>query len=675
MDKVDIVSQQKKVGKSSSLNRLALIIIAVGIVFILLWIGITGFRIIKSSLSLVNRQDEIEELFDRGIMNTDPDTVNSLVQGTHDDLFTLNQSLSPITKVAPFFSWIPSIGPLLDASPYLLIMAESGSEAAYFANQALKPALSILQNDDESTDSKFPALFEVIERANSDLEKAADELDKLELARSKIKNADELPWRVRSLIYQIDSELPLVQKGLKFAAILPKMIGQGGQKTYLLVAQNEDELRPTGGFISGAGLLVVEDGEIVEISFTDANSVDDWQNKPYEFPPDPFFEIMGMDIFLFRDANYWPDFPTSAETLMKLFSYGQDVNLDGVIAIDQHFLEMLLEVVGPIYIPELEKTVSSQNITAEMRTEWEPDDSQNTEWWRDRKSFMGPLAKALKDHFEQNLTSIDPIYFSRMIDAAANQKHLQIYARDPEIASILAETGLDNHQSDENGQDFLQVIDTSMGFNKVNAAVNRKIEYHVFLDEIGDYKADLNIRYDHLREPHNMECDHGAPPYTPDTKYEHLIDDCYWNYIRVYAPDGSQLIGGSGSIISSDQLLSGRNWDGKARVAKKELENLNVFDNFILLQQGGELTTDFDYLLPPTIVKSSQDGEHYKLVVRKQAGTKSETLLVKVTLPPDSIFIDSNPSPSSVDKRTITFETVLDTDIVISLHFKIHSGS
>ena len=61
-------------------------------------------------------------------------------------------------------------------------------------------------------------------------------------------------------------------------AVLPEILGENGPRTYLLIAQNENELRPTGGFISGSGTLVVENGAIQSIEMIDANNVDELVN-------------------------------------------------------------------------------------------------------------------------------------------------------------------------------------------------------------------------------------------------------------------------------------------------------------------------------------------------------------------------------------------------------------
>jgi hypothetical protein len=83
-------------------------------------------------------------------------------------------------------------------------------------------------------------------------------------------------------------------------------------RTYLILAQNSDELRATGGFISAAGVVRLENGRITDMKLTDSYAVDDL-DQPHPLAPGPLAEQMGAQILLLRDSNWSPDFPASAE--------------------------------------------------------------------------------------------------------------------------------------------------------------------------------------------------------------------------------------------------------------------------------------------------------------------------------------------------------------------------
>ena len=286
-------------------------------------------------------------------------------------------------------------------------------------------------------------------------------------------------------IFAFDEQVVFKVSGyLNSVCLKHELMGVSGPRTYLIVAQNEDELRPTGGFISGAGLLRLNEGAVESLSFLSSDVVDDWQSKPYDLPPSPFQEFLGMDIFLFRDTNFWPDFPSSAERMMGSYSYGQDVALDGVIAVDQQFLRNLLEVAGPLSVSELATTVDAANVISELRAAWEPA-ADDTDWIANRKSFMGPLAAALFQKLTSEPGSVDLVWLAQVMAEAAEQRHFQVYVRDPAAQNALLEAGWAGEHVNTVGQDFLLVTDTNMGFNKVNAAVARSIDYAVSLNGDG----------------------------------------------------------------------------------------------------------------------------------------------------------------------------------------------
>ncbi len=42
---------------------------------------------------------------------------------------------------------------------------------------------------------------------------------------------------------------------------------------------------------------------------------------------------MGIDLWVFRDSNWSPDFPTAARQAVALYRPGQPVSVDGVVAL------------------------------------------------------------------------------------------------------------------------------------------------------------------------------------------------------------------------------------------------------------------------------------------------------------------------------------------------------
>ncbi|MDQ3250315.1 MAG: DUF4012 domain-containing protein, partial [Chloroflexota bacterium] len=126
------------------------------------------------------------------------------------------------------------------------------------------------------------------------------------------------------------SLLPLFDSGLRLGPALPSLLGLHEPKTYLILVQNNHELRATGGFISALGTLTLDKGRVAALDFTDSYNLyrDDAQ---YPLPPAPMQRYMGIPLLLLRDANWSPDLPTTAKLIRALYAQDTGVMIDGLV--------------------------------------------------------------------------------------------------------------------------------------------------------------------------------------------------------------------------------------------------------------------------------------------------------------------------------------------------------
>ena len=458
--------------------------------------------------------------------------------------------------------------------------------------------------------------------------------------------------------------------GLRIAPAIPAIMGMDAPRTYLLTAQNQDELRPTGGFYSGAGILKVERGAIVSMEFIDANLIGDWREKSFAFPPQPLYDLMGLELFLFRDANFWPDFPTSAEQSMDLVSYSLDYPaFDGVLAIDQEFVAALLAVTGPVEMPELGITVDQGNAIQYLRDAWQRGEEKTHGMDCQSQGFPGTLCLSCARQFRNRSGFHGSLYLvDTMIEAIA-QKHLQIYMRDEAVAGTLDELDWDGRLEKAPSEDVLMVVDSNVGYNKVNSLIESAIAYDVTLEGSGEGEAELSLQYVHGGEPSGTACLQGRiEVYKAGGKYEELISGCYWNYLRTYAPVGSTLLDASRHSAPSSAFFNASGWDRPAETIV-EHPDFATFANFFLLPEGESLTTHFHYLLP-TVVTSVGDDKQYQLTVFRQAGVPSKALQVQITVPAGATLSFASPEPVLVSDQTVIFAANLDRDLVFTVRFR-----
>lgn len=653
-------------------GRIARLLLLLGLLILLLWVGLKGWRVYQAARSLMAVEREARALMAGGLTQLDPDAAETLVLNARANIVVLRDELGIIRPFAPYLGWVPKLGPTLVASPYLLDMADAGSEAGATAISSLKPALAIMQRDDFSP-MRLGELLPVLSDAAPELEAADNAIQRYSAAAAGLDAAverDTLPWRVRQLLMASDKWMPAAESGLALAPHLPYLLGQDGPRRYLIMAQNEDELRATGGFLTGAGLLTIMDGQIRDLNFGDANQIDNWREKPYGFPPQPFYDFMGLELFLFRDANYWPDFPVSAQKVMQLYAYGQDAPLpDGAIAIDQEFLRTLVDATGPISVPGTDQVITSDNLLQALRQARDIQEGQEVgEWVKNRKAFLGGFAAAILVKMEMEPGSINLVKLASNMTQASKDRHLSVYVRDPGTAATLAELGWDGHLPQSPPGDFWMAIDSNMGYNKVNILVERSFSYDVILGERPT--ATLTINYRHTGPPGDKLCYQGVEEeFERADDYLSLADQCYWNFLRIYTPLGSNLLDSSRHIVPGDTLFSGETWDSDGQKID-DLPWLTTFANFFLLRRGESVTTYFQYELPAGIIEPDGRDSIYRLNIYKQPGTKQEPLRLMVSLPKGASFLDANPSPVQVSGESLTFNLDISTNTTIDIRYR-----
>ena len=155
------------------------------------------------------------------------------------------------------------------------------------------------------------------------------------------------PARLREPWARAREGLPLLIAAIEALPHLPAELGADGERAYLLLAQNNDEIRGAGGFLSSIGTLRLSDGAIAGFDLEDSYRVDNW-SKPHDDPPEPLRRYMELDLLVTRDANWWPDFPTSARRVADLYASERDLPVEAVVAADVHAAARLLETLAPL---------------------------------------------------------------------------------------------------------------------------------------------------------------------------------------------------------------------------------------------------------------------------------------------------------------------------------------
>jgi hypothetical protein len=641
-------------------KRIAWGLVILGIALVVVW----AVRLVVVGLSLREHLAQAQALADDP-GSLDPMEACGLVRDLRGDVVALRRDAGGIVQLAPLLGWLPGIGGDLQAVPHLLDTADGLTEAGTLTCDALEPALISLGGT-EGKSLTPEQMIALLDRERPALEQALTAAGRGQAAWEQVDTTRLSPW-LAGKVSVLNEGLPLLRTGLQMAQVAPELLGVDRPRTYLILAQNEDELRPTGGFISGACTLTIEQGPVSEMDFIDANLVDDCLHKPYPEPPQPLFDYMGSEIWLFRDANWSPDFPTSARQAAYFYEYGQGVPIDGVIALNQHAVELLIAGLGEVHIPGVDEPVTTANVRQFMREAWNPGEAGATaEWTFSRKDFIGRLAAAILGRIESDPGSVDWMQTAKGIYQALEGHHLLIVVDDAEASSALAQAGWDGAIRGSNG-DYLMAIDANLGFGKVNALIDEEMDYRVTLHADGTASAELSLTYTHRGQWENVRCRH-LEPYTDDTTYTALMHRCYYDYLRIYVPTGSVLRAATPHPVPGEYLVRGESTDGQATTLGDEAGK-TVFAQFLVVEYGQALTTRFEYDLPQVV--QADDGQHsYTLLIQKQGGTNAAPVSVTVALPPNTNLLTATPPPKTIDANTLTFNLQLATDVLIEVTYE-----
>ena len=555
----------------------------------------------------------------------------ALASGTADvvEAQAASRALWPI-------KWLPYVHTQFVVLDQLLIAGEH-------MGQAGEPLLTILQevnglvDDDSVTVNKIgkaerQALLKTISDSPETLTAAQADL------QTAVEALQDLPTKgvvapLQVVVDAIQTNLPnieaAVDKGLPFLTVAPTIAGYPDGKTYLFLLQNNTELRPTGGFIGTYGILQLQDGNIEEFKTDNIYNVDNKVKDTWpEEKPAAMKRYLNDAPYYLRDANWDPDFPSTARTAEDFYlrESGSKQRIDGVIAVTPEVIHDLLGLTGPVTIDG--DTYTEDNLTEKLQYQVEIAYYQEGISDSARKAVIGKLAGELMDRV-MDLPRGQWGDMLNMLLTNLEEKHILIYSDDTDVQQLVGETGWDGsiRQTDS---DFVMVIDANLAAKKTDRVMTKDLAYHV-AKEGDDYIATLTLKY----------------------KNDGVFDDFttrYRSYTRIYVPKGSELLDSSG-FLTNDRYLGG---DATTAITEDNTQHgKTVFAGFISVEPKSEDTITLRYRLPESVRKQIEQGS-YDLFWQKQPGTANVTATVDVDM-----------------DRKVRSATALDEDVEID-NTKVH---
>lgn len=369
---------------------------------------------------------------------------------------------------------------------------------------------------------------------------------------------------------------------------------RGGR--YLVLFQNNAEMRPSGGFIGSFAVVEFADYKVKKIdfntniykmdnAFTAANTV---------APPKPLEQIAGGK-WAMRDANFAASFPESALKTEWFLKQESSETTDGTIAINASVIQNLLKITGPIELKQYNTTISADNYFTELAGKIEKEYFYNRENWHQNepKSILKDLMPLL---FEKALKS-SKIALIKLLSAELAQKQILLFSHDDAIQKAILVRNWGGavwpSKSDYLFINNANITDTTKNKNmgaKTSLKINESIDYAV-KTENGKLAATLNLKRAHTGS------------------YE-WPDGVNYNWMRVLTPKGSVL---RKAVLNNQDIKDG--------VETGEEAGKTVFGLWIETAPQTESVLQLEYVLPIS-------AQNYHLIAQKQPGNLGDNLKV-----------------------------------------------
>jgi len=414
---------------------------------------------------------------------------------------------------------------------------------------------------------------------------------------------------------------------------LQEIFGGQGFRRYLLVFQNPAELRPTGGFVGSLAIIDINNGQITNLEIPPGGPYDlQGQLSENLIPPSPLLLLRSR--WEFQDANWFPDFPKSAEKMMRLYRKSRAVTVDGVIAINATVLNRILTVTGPLQDDKRNLTLAADNVLATIQQVVESSSERST---GKPKQIIADLAPQILNYFT-NFDSNNILALLSNLQQALAQKEIQAYFTDEVTETKIKELGWGGDiLTTTANQDYLMVINTNIQGQKSDARIKQKISHQAVVDSDGSVIDTVIITRTHT-----------------GTATENFYGANNVDYLRLYVPAGSELIEASGFTWPDEN-----NFRTPSTKAQEDPDLLNTeeeigidrqtgtritrefgktaFGNWIITEPGQTTQVQFVYRLPfklkaqsnlsnnwaNFILANRQTALGYQLVTQRQSGCES----------------------------------------------------
>ncbi|MCK6578905.1 MAG: DUF4012 domain-containing protein [Anaerolineae bacterium] len=630
-------------------------VLMLGVAVVTLYVVLVFYslmRIDRDRLLLDRLLRTAAQEFSGGLAVNDLTAMEDAAEQLGGDLKHLHTLSAVVRPLAP-------LHPALSTRLIALDSAEHLTEAVRLLFEGAAPALQRLSEERAADDiggaegahlARFVDLLRLSQptfaeaRLELDAARALLEANALTpLSESLLAEVSQL----RRLIDDADAALRIVQGAPES---LTRIFGLAAPQTYLILAANNDEIRPSGGYVSVWGWMRVADGRAVESAFAPTTtespapppavlasslSIPDWWVR-FDEP-----------IYAAWDGSWHADFSETAQLAVWYYDNGDNPHLpvNGVIGIDLTAVEYLLDALGGCALDDGVR-VTSQNfrsIVYDIRAQGEAALAH--------KQYLIDLYAQMIGAWQ----SADADTQRRLLNAvlrALSERHLAVYFRD--VNAQAAAQRLNWTGTPEVGSgDYLLFADANIAANKSSSAVERLFAYDVSLDAARGGSAALTVFY-----TFSTAAAEGDPAVRPEHYGRNRDYTTLW---QAFTPPAAQIA----ADAPSDPGLRLERADNVAR-----------FIGITTVPMGGGSRAALRYILPG-VVEPVGAYRRYRLTLEKQLGADADRYHITITLPPGYTVISAAPEASAVHdlvRQMLEYDLTVENRAQIDILYRLEDG-
>jgi len=585
-----------------------------GLIFILPFQGYTYYKNLKDSKDVIEQHGMEAVGYLEGMKEggaTDVSAALESIKQANQSFRLAGEELGQINKlIIEIAELMPMAGKQVKAAESLISLGDSLTRAAELLG---KGAQGLLSGGDTNLVAKIDVMISYVRQAQpliAQAETAAREVD-----------IHALPKEYQKSFAMVFDHLAFINQGLDdFISLGEKMelfLGKERKQRYLFVFENNTEMRPTGGFMGSFALIDIDRGEITNIEVPGGGTYDMQGSLDTDvIAPEPLRLI--ADRWEFQDSNWFADFPTAAEKMIWFYEHSGGPTPDGMIVVTATLMERLLEIYGPISMPEYGREFTAENFVEETQkiVELEYDKEENKP-----KKVIGDMAPILLDKM-LNANPEELIATLEVLGNSLAERHIMLYHRNEIIQNELQKHNWTGEVK-ATDQDYLMIVNANIAGGKTDGVIDQDVDLKTEISENGEIINTLTFT-----RTHN------------GIKNQGFSGVNNVNYLRVYVPKGAELINASGfnppeqelfdvpregATVDEDLAEIEGQWSFHNSGVKINNEfDKTVFGAWTQTMPGAQTVTVFKYRLP-FLLKAHERNDFLTTVLEKLGFPTTQT--------------------------------------------------